>query len=52
MKKGLITSFLATAIVGALAFFFNAPKKIVKSKDKTYKNKFLTQKEDPNNLFI
>ncbi len=52
MKKGLITSFLATAVVGALAFFFNAPKKINKSKDKTYKNNFLTQKDDANDLFI
>ncbi len=52
MKKGILTSFLATAMIGVLAFFFNGPKKIVKSKDKTYKNKFVEAKDDNSNMFI
>lgn len=56
MNTKVVTSVIATAAVGLLAFFNNAPKKIVKNKVKIQKNKRTTPLNDTNddsyNLFI
>ncbi|MEL6559175.1 MAG: hypothetical protein AAFQ94_13380 [Bacteroidota bacterium] len=56
MNTKVITSVIATTAVGLFAFFSSSPKKIVKSKAKTYKNKRTTPLDDANDdsydLFI
>ncbi len=56
MKTKIVTSVIATAAVGFFAFFSNVPKKVVKNKSKTFKNR-RTAPLDPfndesNDLFI
>lgn len=56
MNTKIFTSVIATVAVGFFAFFNTVPKKIVKSKAKTFKNRRTTPihnlNDDSQNLFI